>query len=331
MKRITFFAFACLAIPQVLFAQAVYTKPAGYVTLNLKPGFNLVGMQLVESEVKIGTFTSNTATTLVDSNANFVLESNTAYLIELTGGSLAGGIIEAQGSAFSGTTISGLSGITADYLATYSIRPAKTIAQIFGTGNDVLLAKGSSSTADAIYVPKTGGGFDTYYHTQDQVISGTTYPGGWRQVGVSGDKANTFINYLDGFYIQIRTTEKNLVITGNVKTSSSLLPASEGFSYFSSIYPAGTTLDNSGLASSVLKGSSSTADLIFLPKLSGGFDTFYHTQDQVISGTTYPGGWRQVGVSGDKKDQVISSGFLFQRRGVSTNLPLSPPSSYSSL
>ncbi len=329
-------ALAALAAASPLHAQTpAYSKPSGYETINLQTGFNFVGIRLVESAIVSGTFTSNTSTTLVDSNATFSLNATTLYLVEFGGtGPLKGLILEALGSSFSGNTLSGLSDITADYVAPYTIRPAQTIGGIFGTGANVILQKGSPSTADLIFVPKSSGdGFDTYYHTLDVVVNPSlTIPGAWQQIGNSGNKSTTPLNYLDGFYVQIRGPQKNLVVTGQVKTNSILLPAVQGFSYFSSTFPVGTTLATSELANSVVKGSPSTADLIFLPNNNGGFDTYYHTLDVVVNPSlTIPGVWQQIGSSGNKATTPITSGFIFQRRGASANIPLSPPTFYGNL
>lgn len=330
-------ALAALLAASSLHAQTpAFSKPSGYETINLQPGFNFVGIRLVESAVVSGTFTANTSTSLTDANASFALDANTLYLVEFGGtGSLNGLILEALGSSFSGTTLSGLTGVNADYLTSYTIRPAQTLSGVFGSGSDVLLTKGTQSTGDLVFVPNAQGGFDTYYHTADVVLpNSTVIAGGWRKVGAGGtNQSATPLNYLDGFYVQIRGNEKSLVVTGQVKTSSTLLPAPLGFSYFSSIYPVGATLGTSGLANSVLKGTQSSGDLILLPDGTGGFLTFFHTADVVLpNSTVIPGGWRRVGAGGtDQSTQPITAGFILQRRGASTNLNFSPPSNYNSL
>lgn len=330
---------AALAASGISSAQTpAYSKPSGYETISLPTGFNFVGIRLAPSIVKSGTFTARTSTTLTDGGlgATFSdLSTSQSYILELGGaGALAGMIMELPGTSFSNNQITGLSGLSDDYLTSYKIRPSQTIGGVFGTGANVTLKKGSFATADAIFIPKAdGNGFDTYYHTLDVVISPTlTIPGVWQKVGGTGNQAATPINYLDGFYVQVRGSATSLVVTGQVKTTNTLLPAPQGFSYFSSIYPAGTTLATSNLSAVVTKGSFATADLIFMPKAAGGFDTFYHTQDVVISPTlTIPGLWQQVGGSGNKNDTPITSGFILQRRGEATNLSFSAPSFYSNL
>jgi hypothetical protein len=326
-------ALAALVATGSLSAQTpAFSKPSGYETISLQPGFNFVGMRLVESAVTSGTFTSNTTTALTDSSATFALNATTLYLVEFGGNDpVKGMILEALGSSFSGGTLSGLSGITADYLTTYTIRPAKTLGQVFGTGSNVLISKGTAATGDTVIIPNAQGGFNTFFHSADLVVGPTTFPGSWQQVGSSGNKSTTPINYLDGFYVQIRGAAKDLVVSGQVKTSATLLPAIQGFSYFSSIYPAGTTLGSSGLASVITKGTAATGDTILLPNGSGGFNTFFHSADLVVGPTTFPGSWQQVGSSGNKSATPITTGFIFQRRGASANLPFTPPTFYSGL
>lgn len=309
-----------------------FSKPSGYETLKLSPGFNFVGLRLVESPVATGSFTSNTSSTLVDDKTSFSLDPNALYLVEFKGdGPIAGLILEANGSSFSGNSLSGLAGITADYRSKYTIRESKTIGSIFGNGNDVILKKGTASTGDAVYLPNANGGFDTYFHSADLVVGGNTFPGSWQQVGSSGDKSATPVNYLDGFYVQVRGQAKDLVVTGQVKTDSTLLPTPKGFSYFSSVYPVGATLLNSELAKSIKKGTSATGDLVLLPDGSGGFKTFFHSADLVVGGNTFPGSWQQVGSPGDKGSQALTSGFILQRRGDPANIEITPPDYYSNL
>lgn len=319
-------------------ANTAYSTPSGYVTENLQPGFNFVGLTLVNSSVAAGTFTSNTGESLTDSNADFSsLAPATQYILEIGGnGPLAGLIMDMPGSVFSGDTISGLTEITADYLAPYTVRPAATVSQVFGSGENVLLQKGTAATADKLFIPNTAGnGFDTYFHTADAPAfpGGPIVAGRWQRLSATGDQANAPINYLDGFYVQILGAARDLVVTGEVKTSVTSLPAVTGFSYFSSIYPVGSTLASSTLADSVTRGTAGTADLIFIPQVGGGFSSFFHTNDAPAfpGGPIVPGRWQQVGVAGDAGTAPFASGFILQRRGASANIPYAPPAFYGQL
>ena len=227
----------------LLLRPPAYSVPSGYETLTLAPGFNFVGLRLTESAVVSGTFTSTTSDSVTDSNADFsALDSAKTFILELGGaGALSGMIMEVPGSAFSGGSITGLTGVTDDYLAPYAIKPAQTLGGVFGSGSTAILTKGTLATGDTVYVPNGAGGFTTYYHSADTELfpGGPTVAGKWEKPGSGDDQANTPLNYLDGFYVQVRGSLVNLVVTGQVKTNATLIPAIEGFSYFSSIYPAG--------------------------------------------------------------------------------------------
>lgn len=329
MKRsIPFSLLAAFAAAGFAAAEPVYTTPVGYTTANLVPGFNLVGITLHNSIAATGIFDSQTETSLTDSTASFAFDTAKNYIVEVQASSVVTGtIIEAPGSSFTANTINNLTGITSDYLGAYSIRESATIGGIFGSGASCILTKGTLSTADLVYVPDGSGGFDIYYHSAD-VTFPVPAPGSWQKISGSGNQSTAPINYLDGIYVQIRGSAVELTIAGEVKTKVSSLPAFNGFSYFSSIYPAGTNLGSSGLADFVIKGTTATADLIYMPDGSGGFDIYYHSPD-----VTFPvpasGSWQKINGSGNQAETPITSGFILQRRGGSINMQFNPPPSLS--
>jgi hypothetical protein len=332
-KKITLLSAAACGVCGLAFGQSTaYTNPVGYATQTLSPGFSLTGLTLQNPTLAVGTFDANNTVSLTDDTANFSVNSTSSYIVEMLDTSgVPGVMIEVPGTAFSATTISGLTGITSSYLGGYKIRVAATIAGIFGNGATCVLKKGTSLTADLIYAPNSVGGFDTYFHSADVTVP-VSIPGKWQKVGGgSTDQFNTPLNYLDAFYVQVRGSAVNLVVTGEVKLQSTSLPAINGFSYFSSVYPTGSTLGSSGLAASVLKGTSLTADLISMPNGSGGFDTYFHTASVTVP-VPIPGKWQKVGAgSTDQTATPLTSGFILQRRGVSANIPYAPPASYTSL
>ena len=316
----------------IAFGQTAYTNPVGYSSTTLQPGTQLIGLTLQNATLAQGVFDTNTSTGLTDNEAAFSMISTSFYIVEmLTPSGVPGLTIEVPGSAFSATSITGLTGITASYLGGYKIRESANFSSIFGNGSTCILKKGTSTTADLIYLPNSVGGFDTYFHTADVTVP-VPIAGKWQKVGGgSSDQANAPIYYLDAMYVQVRGPSVKLTISGEVKLQSTSLPAINGFSYFGGIYPAGSSLGSSSLASTVQKGNSSTADLIFMPNDLGGFDTFFHTANVTVP-VPIAGKWQKVG--GGATDQAtapITSGFILQRRGASVNMPFTPPSSYSSL
>jgi len=338
MKSISYSLIAAAAAVGMAYGQnTATTKPVGYETATLASGFNFIGLRLHDSAVLNGTFESSTTDTLVDNEGTFqtALTAGKLYLVEINAGAKQGVIVEVMGGGASQTTLSGLANITADYRTSYSIRPAKTLSSVFGSGATCVLKKGTSATADSVYVPNSSGGFDTYFHSADTTPfpGAPTTPGKWQKIGTTADQGATPVNYLDGFYVEIRGSQVSLTVSGEVKTTPTSLPAIQGFSYYSSVYPAGSTLESSGLASVVTKGTAATADLVFMPVAGGGFGTFYHSADTVPfpGAPTVPGKWEKVGGSGNQGAVEITSGMIFQRRGASADLKYTPPASYTGL
>lgn len=330
-RKLSYSLLAVFAAAGFAAAEPVYTTPVGYVTNELTPGFNFIGLTIHNPIIATGAFDSQSATSLTDSNANFAFDPASNYVVEMTETSDAYGIIiDVPGSAFTSNSISGLVDINSSYLGGYQIREAAAIGDIFGNGPSCILQKGSPTAADLVYVPDGLDGFDIYYHTADVTVP-IPIPGKWQKVGAgSADQSGAPLNYLDAFYVQIRNNPVELTVTGEVKVKQTSLPATSGFSYFASIYPAGSTLGTSNLAESVLKGSPTTADLIYMPDGLGGFDIFYHTADVTVP-IPIPGKWQKVGAgTTDQSATPFSSGFIFQRKGADANLPFSVPASYTS-
>jgi len=339
MKPFISYSFlAAVAASGLAFGQTpvtAKTTPVGYVTESFKAGvFNLFGLTLQNSPVISGTFESAAGLVLTDTGANFpsVLTADTQYILEIGSGPLQGAIQEIASSSGDGITL--IQDISAQVPAgtTYSIRAAATIAEVFGATNSAGLLPGAASTADVLWVPNGAGGFDQFYYAAAQPPFLTA---GWRQIGQGNtDKASVPLVYLDGMILQRRgSTDLSLVVSGEVKKTATSVAisgtAGSGFNYLASIFPVGSTLGNSGLEASVTKGNSTSADIIWIPNGTGGYNQYYYATAQP---PFFTAGWKQVG--GGNTDQaaaVISSGLILQRRGADAMVLITPPGSYSDL
>jgi hypothetical protein len=177
-----------------------------------------------------------------------------------------------------------------------------------------------------VYIPE-GSGFETYFHSADSIFG----PGSWQKVGGGGSGANTPILYANSIFVKKNGAPVDLVVTGEVKLTPSVVGTQEAFTYASSVYPVGVTLDSSDLADSpgFQKGDSNTGDLVFIVDSvnPGSYKTYFHSADSIFG----PGSWNQVG-GGAAGSTPVSSGFIIQRRAVTPyNANISVPPLYPTL
>lgn len=323
---------AAFAACGMAFGQSATTTPVGYVTETLSPGvFNLVGLTLANPTLAVDSVASVSEDGIlgISVSSTSLLEAGVSYTIEVNSGDIAGAVLPvldfAAGDGFIEIDETAAGAISVgDQLV---IRETATIGSIFGTGDDVIIGKGSATTGDLIFIP-TGAGFDVYHHTADSVLGS----GSWARVGGGGQGAATPIFLTDGLFVEIRGSEPiDLVVVGEVKLTPTIMAVANDVEYFSTVYPVGSTLNSLGLADSpgFLKGSAAAGDLVFLPDTEnpGGFRTFNHTTDSVLGS----GSWQEVGASGGGST-LVPSAFIVQRRAADPyNIQLAPPDSYSTL
>jgi len=305
-------------------AQA-YSKPSGYETITLSPGFNYVGIRLHPSIVMSGTFETVGASSVTDIGADFsVLSSNPSktFVIEINDGS--GTLTQVLGSAASGSTINTGDNFNAAGVANgaaYSIRPASTLSSVFGANNSAGLATGFGGIGgDIIFVPNGAGGFDQYYY--DDLESS------WADVnGNPVDGSAIPLVYVDSMIISSTGTVTSLVVTGAVKTENTATAVAPGFNYLGSVYPAGATLSSTfdSAIPDLDKGFGGIGgDIFFIPNGAGGFDQYYY--DDLESS------WADVtGTPINGATVPMGTGVIISNEGEPLNLKLDAPDSYSSL
>jgi hypothetical protein len=314
-------------------AQTATSPIVGYTTQTIKSGqFNLIGLTLHEPAVAAGTLEVVGASSVTDTGAGFgtLLTAGKTYILEIVDtASPLNGIIQEIG-AWSGdnlTTTQNLSVLGVAAGTKYSLRAAPTLNDLLGASNTAGFtgsATFNSNEADLVYVPNGTGGFDRYYYS--------TYVGytGWYNATNNAAAGTTPVVYADGILIFRRTgADLSLVISGTVKTTVTKLALAAGqFNYISSVFPVGSTLGNSGMASN-LTGSanfnSNEADLIYIPDGTGGYNRYYYS--------TYVGytGWYNATTNIPSDTVPLSSGIIILRRGAAVNVVINPPSSYSAL
>ncbi len=296
------------------FSQSAVSGAGGYETLTIRGGgkFTTIGLRLHEPQVVSGTFEAQTADSLSDTDVDFtnVLTAGTRYLVEITGStSSEGTVIEVDG--WSGNDLTGLSGIVADDATDYTIRAAKTINDVFGADNSLGLSAdttGQGQNVGKIYVPD-GASFKAYTYLD----LGPAVFQGWAD--------NTFtpagdvpLNYVDAIIVnEPGAADLSLVVTGMVKTSPTILPIDQGFTYVGTVYPTGSNLGNSGLSASLTADTvgDGRGDSVYIPKDdASGYDRYQF----IDLGAAVFQGWAD-NVLGVANDVPLTSGVVIDQNG----------------
>ena len=278
---------------------AAVTTPVGYETLSIDPGFNFVAPRLHPATTIAGNLDAVTATTAQDTAAGLdfvatlgVSGASGTYLLEILDGS---GVIQEVTTWTTDTLdVADLSGVVAP--VDYSIRPAATIASMFGAANESGLAAGGGSAAGADQVWLwNGSGWTKYYY--DDFAPPTFASGGWVNVDTATavDPAAITLVYADALAI-VSTAGQDVTVSGEVKTGATELSLASGFNFVGSVAPVGATIstafgvaNESGLTAG--GGSAAGADQVWIFNGSG-WDKFYY--DDFAPPTFASGGWVNV-------------------------------------
>lgn len=325
---------ATLAASSIAFAVdpvPAYSKPSGYVTQTLLPNqFTLLGVTLQNSALASGALTGVSGSTLTDTNANIQATAGKTYILELVSGGIAGVVQAVPAANITAKTIQtpdNLGALGAAVGNKYNLRLAPTLEEIFGTaslaGGGNLYAALSSNTADIVWVSNGNGGFNKYFlHTSGQ----------FRLAGTTTATPNIPVIYADALYVEKRSAQsvsKDLVLTGQVKTTGTNSTVSLGFNALSVVSPAGATLKTAGLESGMYQAlSPSTADNLWVPQVNGSYVKYFRRNGQ----------WRLVSAPtvdlAANVDPVLPSAVLIERRSAvagTTNVLLQVPASYNGL
>lgn len=321
----------------------VFTKPVGFITLNLQAGNNFIGFSLQPSASFVGAFTVSPTdrtriflTNATITNDQFNGAAGTFVVEVTTPGATQGSSTLVVDSIQAGAEIILQEALPAEIAdgSTLTISKLRSIAEAFGATNSAGLTAGTSSNnADLILIPTAAGGYDQFFYSTGG-IAGV----GWRKVGAfNADQSGVGFFPTDGFVLFARTA-KSVTVTGEVKSGSSKVLLESGNNFVANLCPVnaggstpsaqGRTLGNSGLytgnSSTGLLGATSanSADLVLFWNGSGYTQYYYSTGG--ISGT----GWRQVGVVGtDQASAAIPDGsFLVMRKGAPVMVQLTQAS-----
>jgi len=294
------------------------SNPVGYVTENLLPGFNLIGLTLHNPTGNAGDFETEVGATLTDDQADFSnldLSAET-YILEITSGPAAGTTAFIDSATSNSITVEGGATLEAG-TANYQIRPALTLDDVFG--DSVLTGSFSAAAADIVFVPDGTGGYTQYFFsTTGNEFRLTSAP------FAASDPVPLL--YADGLLVQNRGTAKELVIAGAVKTTPTAVASIQGFNAVSVAGPVGVSLNDSNLNDFLEASfSAAAADIIWVPDGTGGFTQYFYSSTSNL--------WRLTSspFAGDEGDVELPSGIFIQRRGSDTAGVFDLPAEYSSL
>ena len=301
----------------VAFSQTTaYTTPVGYSTTTLVNGFNVLGLTLQASAVSSGSLSSVGASSVTVSTADFTtaLTAGATYILEITSGAKNGAIQEI--TSWTATTLNtpdNLLTAGVEATASYKLRKAPTLEDVFGTTASVLKKGATATLADVVWVPTGPGTYNRYFLNTSSA---------WRNAA-GGAALNKPIIYTDGILVEHKTTNVDLVTSGEVKTSVTGSVISKGFNLIGTVYPAGVTLQNVGL-SNLKKGATATlADVVWVPKGPGVYDRYFLNTSNV---------WRNAAGGAATADLPLTSGILIEKKDAgNTTLTLTAPTAYSSL
>jgi hypothetical protein len=299
------------------------SKPVGYETVAINQQFNTFGLRLLGAPNVTSTVGAVAGATVTLDAAP---SADGLYIVEVNDNALAGAVVTG--------TATGADVVLSEELAlavgdSITLRAPQTLASVFGDPSTLTQA-GNDGSADIISVPDGSGGFTSYWYFSG-AFGGVG--AGWREVGGAAniDPAGVVLVYTDGMVVTNRGANNSLVVTGSVKTSPTTLGLTTQFNYVSSVYPAGATLDNSGLeADLTAAGNDGSADLVSLPDGAGGFNTYWNFSGGFGGAGA---GWRQIG-SADAVDPAtveLTSGMIITNRDGDQNASLSAPSFYADL
>jgi len=306
---------ACLGSSSASFGQTVSTPVVGFTSTTIKGTgssgssqfFSLVPLQLAKATAFGGQATAS-GTTLTLSSGTLTSGAYNAgstyptHYLRIEAGAGAGKTSDVVSNTTSTLVI-------ADDLSSFfssatqiSIIPHTKLTDILGSSGSQIVAGGSTATtADNIYLVGSDGTFKIYYYK--------TGVGAGLKTQNNADATGIVVYPGEAVLVGRRATSNTaaVVITGQLPSTNSIVPVSQGYNATGGGVPLAFTLAN--LTSLVQGGSgSSTADNICLiDPVDGQMKIFYYK-------TGVGAGWKNSANQNVASTTDISSGFVILRR-----------------
>ena len=301
-----------------------YSKPSGYVTQQLQPGFNLVGLTLQTAPAFSGQVSGVSGSTITLSSAvSSVLPSGKTFILEVSSG-VASGIVQ-EFTQFSGSAITlptSIAGLANNDLVV--IRIAPTLEEVFGT---LLQSQATAGGSDIVWIPSGSGAYDRYYRKTPLFGAAS-----WKKVGNPElDAPNTPLVYLDGMFVEVKSSAKTLTVAGTVKVTPSKFSISTGFNLVGTTFPVGSTLSSSGLQS-VLQTQATLggSDVVWISTQPGSFTKYFY-KTPLFGTPTWVSVVNNVQTDIQGSTITVPGSVFIERKGVTKVVTITPPVSYNSL
>jgi hypothetical protein len=329
MKPLSYALIAAVAACGLATAQTTaYTTPVGYTTQTLAANnFNLVGINLMTPTLVASKVTAVAAEVISDSTINFTtaLPAGKMCVLEVTSGVAAGTVQEfvtwATNTITVPTAITGLA--IGD---TYRVRVVPTLQEMFPVG--FLAGSLGAAGADKVWVPNGAGYLKYWYKTNAPIGWHTTTTGANDGGLVSGDIP---LVYTDGMLIEKKAVAKDLVISGEVKTTGSNALLAQGFNLLGVTPPVGLTLFTSGLQGDIAGAlSAAGADVVWVPAGGGAYTKYWYKTNAPIGWHTTTTGSNDTGLVA--ADVNLPPSVFIQRRSATAKvITWDVPAAYSTL
>jgi hypothetical protein len=329
MKPLSYALIAAAAACGLATAQTTaYTTPVGYTTQTLAANsFNLVGINLMTPTLVASKVTGVTGSTISDSTINFTtaLPAGKMCILEVTSGTAAGTVQEFTDRAGADITLPApVAGLAVG--DTYRVRVAPTLQEVFPVG---FLAGGLGATnADKVWVTNGSGGYTKYWYKTNAPIGWHTTTTGLNDTGLVS--ADIPLVYIDGILVEKKAVAKDLVISGEVKTTPSSTLVASGFNLLGVTPPVGLTLFTSGLLGDLAGGLGATnADKVWVPAGGGSYVKYWYKTNAPIGWHTTTTGLNDTGLV--TVDVPLPPAVFFERKGAAKVISWDVPASYSTL
>jgi hypothetical protein len=330
MKPLSYALIAAAAACGLATAQTTaYTTPVGYTTQTLETNkFNLVGINLMTPTLVASKVTGVASNVISDSTINFTtaLPAGKMCILEVTSGTAAGTVQEFTDWTGSDITLpAAVAGVAAG--DTYRVRVAPTLQEMFPVG---FLTGGVGATnADKIWVPNGSGSYTQYWYKTNAPIGWHTTTTGTNDAGLV--TSSVPLVYIDGLLVEKKNVAKDLVISGEVKTTPSNALVIKGFNPLGVTPPVGLTLFTSGLRPDIAGGVGATnADTVWVPTGGGNYVKYWYKTNAPIGWHTTTTGTNDTGLV--TVDVALPPAIYLERKGATPAvITWDVPASYSTL
>ena len=209
----------------------------------------------------------------------------------------------------------------------------RSIAETFGTNNEIGLKSQSDQTqADTIWVKDGANWLQIYYNDQEIEAFGITK--GWRAIGFGNiDMGGYIIPVNTGFFVQSRKNfEWYMADGGYVRKQPMVYEVTTGFNILNRGYPTPIRLDESGIerAEGFKKGDPVSGDIIWLYRSNWNESPYYERYYYTEANFFFTEGWKKIGHGiDDAGADTITNAFLIETRGEGGRIVLYPPAGFA--